>query len=295
MNFFLQMVISGLSIGIVYGVVALGIVLIWKSTGVFNFAQGALLLVGGYFAWTCISQWHFPLWAAFVLTMVICSIVCYLIQFLCFRPLIGQPHRAVVLVAIALIGLVEGGVLLVWKGVAQNYTPPIFPKEPLHLGEVTISQEYLWVLVMSTSFLIMLGFFFQRTRIGLAMRGTCEDHELAESVGISVETVFGQSWIIVGIISALIGITLSSLYAVEVGIAHIGLTAFAVVLVGGLESFPGAIAAGFIIGLAETLACGYINPIVGGGVRDIFPWIVAILFIVFFPHGLFGYKKTERV
>jgi len=127
------------------------------------------------------------------------------------------------------------------------------------------------------------------------MRGTCEDHELAESVGISVETVFGQSWIIVGIISAVIGIILSSLYAVEIGIAHIGLVAFAVVLVGGLESFPGAIAAGLIIGLSESLACGYLDPIVGGGVRDVFSWMVAILVIIFFPHGIFGYKKIERV
>jgi len=295
MDFFLQIAVSGLSIGIVYGIVALGIVLIWKSTAVFNFAQGAFLLVGGYFAWTCIVQWHLPVWLAFILTIIVCAIVCYLVQYLCFRPLIGQPHRAVILMAIALIGLVEGGVILFWKGIAQNYIPPIFPKEPVHLGGITISQEYVWVLGMSAALLIAFGLFFQRTRLGLAMRGTCEDHELAESVGISVETVFGQSWIIVGIISAVIGITLSSLYAVEIGIAHIGLVAFAVVLVGGLESFPGAIAAGLIIGLSESLACGYLDPIVGGGVRDVFSWMVAILVIIFFPHGIFGYKKIERV
>jgi len=197
--------------------------------------------------------------------------------------------------AIVLIGLLEGGVVLVWKGIARNYVPPIFPKDPVHLGNITISQEYLWILGMSAVLLMALGIFFQRTRLGLAMRGVCDDHELAESVGIKVETVFGQSWIIVGLISAVIGVVLSSLYAVEMEVAHIGLIAFAVVLVGGLESFKGAIVAGLILGLAETLASGYLNPIVGGGMRDVFSWVVAIIVIVFFPHGIFGHRKIERV
>jgi len=295
MAFFAQLIITGLALGIIYGVIALCIVLIYKSTRVFNFAQGELLIIGAFFAWSCLTQWHLPLWITFLLTMVVTGIVGFLIERLTLRPLIGQPILAAIMMTVSLMAVLKGGALLAWGGETQSYQPSIFPKEPVQLGTVVISQEYVWASGLAVILIVLFAFFFQRTRTGLAMRGTSEDHQLAQSVGIPVETVFAQSWIIAGMVSSVVGIVLASLFSVDMGIGELGLKAFAVVLLGGLESIPGAIVAGLTIGVLEMIAAGYLDPIVGGGIRDVFPWVVAVIVLVFCPYGLFGWRRIERI
>jgi len=295
MAFFAQLIITGLALGIIYGVIALCIVVVYKSTRVFNFAQGELLIVGGFFCWTCLTQWHLPLVVAFLLTVVATGFVGYLIERLTLRPLIGQPILAAIMMTVCLMAVLKGGALLAWGGETQSYQPPIFPKEPVQLGTVVISQEYVWASGLAVILIVLFAFFFQRTRAGLAMRGTSEDHQLAQSVGVPVETVFAQSWIIAGMVSAVVGIVLASLFSVDMGIGELGLKAVAVVLLGGLESIPGAIVAGLTIGVLEMIAAGYLDPIVGGGIRDVFPWVVAVIVLIFSPYGLFGWRRIERI
>jgi len=295
MAFFAQLIITGLALGIIYGVIALCIVVVYKSTRVFNFAQGELLIVGGFFCWTCLTQWHLPLVVAFLLTVVATGFVGYLIERLTLRPLIGQPILAAIMMTVCLMAVLKGGALLAWGGETQSYQPPIFPKEPVQLGTVVISQEYVWASGLAVILIVLFAFFFQRTRAGLAMRGTSEDHQLAQSVGVPVESVFAQSWIIAGMVSAVVGIVLASLFSVDMGIGELGLKAVAVVLLGGLESIPGAIVAGLTIGVLEMIAAGYLDPIVGGGIRDVFPWVVAVIVLIFSPYGLFGWRRIERI
>lgn len=295
MAFFAQLIITGLAIGIIYGVIALCIVLIYKSTQVFNFAEGELLIIGAFFAWSCLVQWHIPVWLTFLLTMVVTGVVGFLIERLTLRPLIGQPILAAIMMTVSLMAVLKGGALLAWGGETQSYQPPVFPKVPVQLGPVVVSQEYAWASGLAIILIVLFALFFQRTKAGLAMRGTSEDHQLAQSMGISVETVFAQSWIIAGMVSSVVGVVLASLFSVDMGIGELGLKAFAVVLLGGLESIPGAIIAGLTIGVLEMMAAGYLDPVVGGGIRDVFPWVVAVIVLIFLPYGLFGWRRIERI
>jgi len=294
-DFLLQQVITGIALGIIYGIIAICIVLIYKSTSVFNFAQGELLVIGAFFCWTCIVQWHLPLWVAFILTFIVSGMVGMLIERLTLRPLIGQPILAAIMMTVSLLAVLKGISYLAWGSDPRSYTPAIFPKEPIHFGAAVISQEYVWALGLAAVLLAIFIYFFQRTRAGLAMRGTSEDHQLAQSLGIPVETVFGQSWMIAAMVSAIVGIVLASLFSVNMGISDIGLKAFAVVLLGGLESIPGALIAGLIIGISEMIAAAFLDPIVGGGIREVFPWIVAVVVLIFLPYGLFGWRRIERI
>jgi branched-chain amino acid transport system permease protein len=296
MALFLQQVITGLALGFIYGTVALCVVLVYKPTKVLNFAQGQLLIIGAFFCWTCTGGvWHLPAWRAFLLTMIVTGIVGFVISRLVLRPMVGQPILAAIMMTICLLAVLMGGVLVIWGGVPQVYVPPILPKETVLLGTAIVSQQYLWSAGLALLLLGICTFFFQRTKAGLAMRGTSEDHQLAESVGVDVGSVFDQSWIITAIVSGLIGIVLGSIFGVNTIISDIGLKAFAVVLLGGLESIPGAIFGGLILGLAESMACGYIDPLVGGGIREIFAWVVALVVLLFLPYGLFGWRRIERI
>jgi len=193
------------------------------------------------------------------------------------------------------MAVLKGVALLLFGAYKRSYQPTILPSEPLYVGNAVISQQYLWSLGITVVLLAGLVYFFQRTRQGLAMRGTSEDHQLARSAGIPVARIFSQSWMLSGALSAIGGVILGSLYTVSYDIGTVGLTAFAVVLLGGLESLPGAVIAGLIIGISEGLATGYIDPIVGGGIRDVFPFIVALVVMWFRPYGLSGWKIIERV
>jgi len=242
-----------------------------------------------------LTVWHFPVWLTLPLTMVVTGFIGFLIERLTLRPLIGQPILASIMMTISLMAVLKGGALLAWGGETQSFQPPIFPKTPVQMGPVVISQEYVWASALAIILIVMFALFFQRTRAGLAMRGTSEDHQLAQSLGIPVETVFAQSWIIAGMVSSVVGIVLASLFSVDMGIGELGLKAFAVVLLGGLQSIPGAIIAGLIIGVSEMMATGYLDPVVGGGIRDVFPWVVAVVVLIFLPYGLFGWKRIERI
>jgi len=287
-------VLTGISLGFIYGLVALGFVLIYKSSRILNFAVGEFLLIGAYVCWTA-REGGWPLWACFLATITAGALLGLLIERVALRPLIGQPILGVIMMTIALSVILRGAVMLMWSAIPKVYQPRLFPAEPVRLGDIVIRQEYLWGFVIVAILLIIFTYFFRYTTAGLAMRATSEDHQLSRGTGIRVKSVFAQSWAICAIVAGLGGIILASITSVTLDLSQVGMKAIAVVLVGGLESIPGAIVAGLIIGIAEGLASGYIDPLVGGGIAEVFAFAVAIVSLLIWPYGLFGLRRIERI
>ena len=286
---------QGLSLGLIYGIVALGFVLIYKSSRILNFAVGEFLLIGAYVTWTARVVWHLPVGLCFVVAIVVAIILGLVIERVAIRPLIGQPILGVIMMTLALMVILRGTVLLVWGAIARSYDPRLFPAAPMHLGNLVIRQEYIWGFVVAIAMLLIFTYFFRFSKAGLAMRATSEDHQLARGTGIRVKTVFAQSWVICAVVAGTAGIILASMTNVTIDLANVGFKSVAVVLVGGLESVPGAIVAGIIIGVAEALAAGYIDPLVGGGIAEVFAYALAVVSLLIWPYGLFGLRRIERI
>jgi branched-chain amino acid transport system permease protein len=295
MIFFLQSLVSGVMMGMVYGLMGLGIVVIYKATGIFNFAHGAILATMTFLAWSFIMQMHFPFWLMLIALFLVAVGVGLLIQRLVMQKLIGQPILAAIIATLALMEVFDGFVTLIWPGVGRGF-PEMVPIGGLHIGGVAVSYESI------TNFIICLGafgvlmLFFQRTKTGLAMRATAEGHQLARSEGIKVKRVFAISWILGVLFASIGGLILGHGHGVlPRPLFEIGMKAMPVVILGGLESFSGAILAGLIIGVGECMGAAYLDPYVGGGLESVLPYIIMLAVLILFPFGLFGYKKIERV
>lgn len=280
--------------GGVYALIALGIVLIYKSTRVLNIAQGQFLVVGAWIAFTFSSKIGLNIWLSFFLTLVAAIIIGFLIERFTFRPLIGQPISALITMTIVLMAGIEGLVLWIWGGWVETF-PDFIPREPIRMGNIVLSQQLLWMFIIAMVFIGGFALFFKYTRTGLAMRATAEDHQVAQSVGISVKTVFGQTWAIAALIGAIGGIILGSLYGVSYQLGEWGLKVLTVAIIGGLDSIPGAIVAGLMLGLLEKVATGYVDPIIGGGLEAVFPFVILLIVLMIKPYGLFGLKEIERI
>lgn len=294
MSFFLQLMLTGLMVGMVYAVVALGFVLIFKASSVLNFAQGELLLISSYFLWTLLSPMHLPVLLSFVLLFIFATILGLLLERFTLRPMIGQPIVAIIMMTLGLMALIRGAVMLFWGGEAKDF-PRLLPLSPVSLGGLALSQQYIWSFIIALSLFIFFAIFFQYTKQGLAMRATAADQQVAQAMGISVKRVLAMSWIISSLVAAIGGFLLGSINGVTPFLGTIGLKVLPVVLMGGMESIGGTAIAGPIIGMLESLAGGYINPIIGGGVNDIVPFIIIIIVLLIRPYGLFGLKRIERI
>jgi len=294
MTVFLQLLLSGLMTGGVYALVALGFVLVWKATGIFNFAQGQILMVAAYIFWAMLVQLSLPLWTAFLVTLLCAASLGLVVERFALRPMIGQPLLAAMMVTLALIAVLEGLVTIIW-GSRQEVLPDFFPREPVRLGSVMVSQQLLVAFAIAIGLFFIFVLFFQRSKLGLAMRATAEDHQVSRSLGIRVSRSFALAWVIACIVAAVGGILLGSINGVNMNLSFLGLKAFPVVILGGLDSIPGAVIAGLIVGMLEKLATGYIDPIVGGGFAEIFPFIVLLFVLLVRPYGLFGMKRIERI
>ncbi len=294
MTTFLQLILTGVMVGSIYSLVALGFVLIYKSSGIINVAQGQMLMVGAYVAWSLMVGLHFPVPVALLLTIVIAMLLGVLIERLALRPLIGQPILAIVMMTIALAAFLDGMTSLIWGANWQTF-PDFIPRTPILIGEISLSQQHIFSFVLAMGLLALFSAFFRFTRIGLAMRATAEDHQIAQSLGVSVERVFAMAWVIAAVVSALGGILLGSINGINLSLSFLGLKVLPVVLLGGLESIPGAIIAGPIIGVLENIASFYVDPFVGGGIREVAPFVVLVLVLMIKPYGLFGLRRIERV
>lgn len=295
MIYFLQLVATGLSLGMVYALVAIGFVIILKCSNAFNIAQGHFVLVGGYLGYTFLVVFHLPLWAALLCAIITAALLGLLIERLTLRPLIGQSELAVVMMTIALATVLEGLATLIWGGEYKTYHG-VLPTLTLKLGQISVPPESLIGLMVSVVAVASLMILFRYTKIGLAMRATAEDLQVVQSLGIKATTVYAVSWVIASIVGVIGGILLGGVSGVMIPLAEIGLKAFAVVLLGGVESIGGAIVAGIILGMLENVASGYLDPLLpGGGLAQVFPFIVMILVLVFRPYGLFGMARIKRI
>jgi branched-chain amino acid transport system permease protein len=295
-NFFLQLVVNGIVVGGIYAMVALGFVLIYKSSRVINFAQGEFLMVGAYASLAIITTARVPPIPAFLLTLGIAVGLALLVERLVLRPLIGEPVISVIMVTFGLASVLRALVQLFY-GTDTRPFPELFSPKPVFLGPIPIAQGYLYGFLLSLLFLGVFLLFFKFTAAGVAMRATAFDQVAALSMGVSVKRIFALAWAIAAVVSAVGGIILGSIRGgIDMGLGGIGLKVIPVALLGGLDSVPGAILGGLIIGVLENLSGGYLDPIFGGGVKEVAPFVVLVLILMIRPYGLFGtVEEIERV
>jgi branched-chain amino acid transport system permease protein len=296
MTFFLQLVVTGFSLGMMYALIAIGFVVIFKCSKAFNIAQGQIVMLGGYLGYTFLVSLHLPVWAAIVASIAVAVVMGLVIERLALRPLLGQSPLAIVMMTIALAGVMEGIAILGWGGAYVTYHD-VLPEISLQIGNVSIPPSSLLGLVVSVVVVGILMLIFRFTKIGLAMRATAEDEQVTRGLGIRATMVYALVWVIACVVGVVAGVLLGGVSGVSPPLAEIGLKALAVVILGGLDSIGGAIVAGIILGVSENLAAGYLDPLMpsGGGLANVFPFLVIMAVLIFKPHGLFGLKRIERV
>lgn len=295
MEEFLQLIVTGLVIGSVYALVAMGFALIYKSTSIINFAQGEFVLVGGYVCLWLYTDLGLPIIVAFIISMMIAVIMGILLERLILRPMIGEPIISVIMVTIALAAVLKALVTILWSTQIRVFDPPIFSQKAIHFGTVLVSEVYLWTIGFAFLFLAVFAAFFKFTRVGISMRAVANDQQVAQSMGISVKKVFAISWSIGALVSAVGGILVGNINGVNITLSNFGLKVFPAVILGGLESIGGAIIGGLTIGVLENIMGSYLDAYLGGGVKEIAPFIVLIVILMIKPYGLFGIKEIERV
>jgi branched-chain amino acid transport system permease protein len=291
---FLQLTLQGLAIGSVYSLVALGFVLIYKASSVINFAQGELLMAGAYVCLALTVTAALPFWAAFLVTLVFSALLALLIERLVLRPMIGEPVISIIMVTIGLSAILKSLISAIW-GVDIRVFPPIFPSEPLTWGKVVVSQIYIYTFAASMGLLVLLALFFKYSRLGIAMRATADSQVVSLSMGISVRRIFALAWAIAAVVSAVGGILIGNINGINTSLSAVGLKVFPAVILGGLDSIPGAVLGGLIIGVMENLAGGYLDSYFGGGVKEVAPFAALVLILMVRPYGLFGTEEIEKV
>lgn len=294
MAFFLQMVLSGIMLGSVYSLAAIGFVIIYKSSGIINFAQGHLLALGALILWTFISALGLPLWLGGFLAILLTAFIGVIIEYLTIRPMTGQPLMAVIVMTIGLAAFLSSLIPCLFGGTEKAY-PHIFPKGGLQIWRLVISYEYLFSFFIALGMMAIFLYFFYHTKIGLLMRAVADSHDCARSCGVKVEAVFRWTWGIAAVIAMIGGYLIGSIESVSPSMTSIGLRVFPVVILGGLDSITGCIIAGPIVGVLELLAIGYGDPIVRGGSGDVIPYLIILLTLIFRPYGIFGEEKIERI
>jgi branched-chain amino acid transport system permease protein len=290
----LQLIISGLAVGMVYSLIALGFVVVWKSTGVANLALGQLVLVSSWFTYAMLVQLGLPLWIGFVFVLLFAPILGWIIERAVLRPLIAQPILSLITVTLGIAYFLEGLVTFIWPR-SLGALPTIFPTEPIHIGPAVVSQQYIWIAGISIIVFILLTLFYRYHKMGIAMRATADDQMAVQACGVPVTRIFSSSWMFACLVAAVGGVLISSLGGISFGLVETGLKSFSVVILGGLDSFVGAIVAGPVIGLAENLGGGFFTPLTWPGVKEIIPFIIIIIVVLVRPYGIFGEARIERI
>ena len=291
----LQLTVNGLIVGLLYGVVAMCFVLIYKSTQVVNFAQGEFLLIGAWICWATLVWLQLPFFVGFLLTLAFMTVFGILIQAVFLKPMIGEPIISVIMVTIGLSMFFQA--LMKWLfGVSAESYPQVFETQTVTFLGMNIEMAYILSLIFSV--IMMAGFywFFRYSKMGLAMRATAFDQQVASSLGISVSKVFAASWAISAMVSATAGIVIGMVNGVSGALSFIGIKVFPAVILGGLDSIVGGVVGGITIGVLENLAefidSQYLHI---GNLYTIAPFYVLLIILTIKPYGLFGTKDIERI
>jgi len=295
-DYFLQLIISGLVIGSIYSLVALGFTVIYKATRVVNFAQGELLMFGAYVCYAVVVQNHVPFIPALFITMAFSALLALAIERLVLRPMIGEPIISIIMVTIGLALVLTSIVKAVWGTQIMVYRPKLFPQTSVNIGGIPVSMEFLWCFILSIFLLAVFSLFFKYSKEGIAMRATAFSNQVAQSMGISVKKIFALSWVIASVVSALGGILIGNINGINSQLSHFGLKVFPAVILGGLDSILGAAIGGMAIGLLENLSDGFFKIYLNvGGVKEVAPYIILVIILMVKPYGLFGTEEIERV
>src|SRR6516164_7405171 len=292
-QFGIALAVSGLSIGLMYSLIALGFVLIYKATDAINFAQGEFVMLAGFMATTALSV-NMPIWAAIAVAILGMILLSFALERIVLRPLLGRPVVAVIMATIGLAAILRGLPLVTVGGGTRALSLPI-GDTPIGIGPALLPPIQVLGVVVTLLFLGAFTWFFLKSRMGVAMRAVADNQQVAMAMGINVERYFALAWAMAGTVSALGGVIWGSMLGVDIYLSTVGLKVFPVVILGGLDSIVGAVVGGLIIGLVESLAAGYLDPYVGGGTKDFAPYVVMILMLMVRPYGIFGRRQIERV
>jgi branched-chain amino acid transport system permease protein len=296
-QFFFEVLIGGLLSGVMYSLVALGFVLIYKASGVFNFAQGSMVFFAAL-TFVGLTEHGLNFWAALPATLVVMIVLGIVIERAVLRPLVNQPQITLFMATIGLSFLIEGVAQLVWGASVRGLDLGV-QDEPLQwisdTAGINVSKFDLMAAGVAAVLVTTLAVFFNRTRIGRALRAVADDHQAALAVGIPLQQIWAIVWAVAGGVALVAGLLWGARNGVQFALTFVALKALPVLILGGFDSIPGAIVGGLIIGASEKLAEVYLGPYVGGGIEGWFPYVLALLFLLVRPEGLFGEKIIRRI
>jgi branched-chain amino acid transport system permease protein len=298
MGFFIEVLLGGLLAGVLYSLVALGFVLIFKASGVFNFAQGAMVL---FAALSLVRMMEvMPFWLAFILSCAIMIALGWAIERIVLRPLVNQEGIILFMATLGIAFFLDGFGQTIWG--SDIYTLELgVPKGPMFIlesafdGGVLVDKLDIFAAVVAGALVVALALFFQKTKTGLALRAVADDHQAAQSIGVPLNYIWLIVWSVAGIVALVAGMVWGAKLGVQFSIALVALKALPVLILGGFTSVPGAIIGGLIIGAGEKISEVYLGPVLGGGIENWFAYMLALVFLLFRPQGLFGERIIERV
>lgn len=297
MTYFIQLVVSGIVVGSIYALSALGFVLIYKSSRVLNIAHGQIIAAGAFTTYALTVWVGIPIYLSFLMSLVIIFFLAMSVERIFLRRLIGEPIISVIMVTIGLMSILDGLIYLTPFG-SENFSFPEFlPKEPITIGGVSISWTQLVGVIITVVLITGFSWFFKRSTLGISMRAVSDDQLASMSIGISIPRVFGLAWGMAGFSAAAAGGIIGNITGLNFDTLHtFGILVFPVVILGGLDSIFGAVVAGVIMGLIQQFAAGYLDGKWGlNGTADVLPYIILLVILLFKPHGLFGIHEIERV
>jgi branched-chain amino acid transport system permease protein len=294
MSFFFALLIKGLLTGSIYALVALGFVLVYKATGIVNFAQGEMVMFAGFLAAALLGQYGLPTLLAVPLTFAAMMALGLSVERVVLRKMVGRPILGAIMATVGLSYFLRGLAPMLWGPSTKNLPLPV-PSDPAKLLGVTIPMVTVVGAVAALALLAVFSALFQRSRAGIALRAVADDQTAAMAVGISVPNVFGLSMATAGAVAAAGGLIWGNLLGVDTYLALLGLKVFPVAILGGLDSVGGVLLGGLMVGAVENVAAGYIDPYVGGGTRDFVPFLLMLVVLMVRPYGFFGTPDIERV
>ena len=294
MDLFWMTLFTGIMIGGIYSLIALGWVLIYKCSGVLNLAMGEMTLIGAYISLSFYSM-GVPFLLALLLSVLIGLVLGVLTERIFLDRLIGEPVLTVIMVTVGLSFFFKGTVEFIWGTDTRVFAPPIFSLEPIIVGPLVIGRVYLWSFVAAMILLCVFVCFFKYTRWGLAMQATADDEMAALSLGVSARFVYAASWAIAFMAAGVGGTLLGNINGLNISVGYLGLLVLPAVVLGGMNSVPGAIVGGIIIGILQNFCGTYLDRYFPGGVKEVAPFVFMVIFLLFKPHGLWGWERIERV
>jgi len=291
--YFIQLVVSGLSVGSIYAIIGIGFVIIYKATKILNFAHGEIMMMGAYFCMVLISKWHLSFIIAFLLTLIFSALMGILFERTIFRPMIGEPVFAAVIITLGLSILLRTLTGMIF-GYGNVVFPSPFKEVPIVIQKIVISHAHMWTLLISCVVIFSLMTFFKYSRLGIAMRAAAEHQTHAFLMGVNVNRVFSLSWLIAAMTASVAGVLLANVHVMNTNLSLVAIKAFPAIILGGMDSLTGALLGGIIIGVVENLVGGYLE-VHMGGIKEISVYFVLFIVLIIKPYGFFGTEEIEKV